>query len=156
MLRLDISGWGELKLEHLVLDYNGTIAEDGVLVPGVAERIRTLAEKMTVHVLTADTHGGCRENLAGLPVRITVLESAPEDEAKAEAVERLGPDRTACLGNGQNDRLMLQKAALGVAVLGPEALAVGTLVAADLVVADALAGLDLFLKPRRLTATLRT
>ena len=36
MIAVDIPGYRELRLEHLVLDYNGTLAEDGKLLPGVA------------------------------------------------------------------------------------------------------------------------
>ncbi len=35
MLEIDIPGKSTLKLSHLVLDYNGTVACDGHLLPGV-------------------------------------------------------------------------------------------------------------------------
>lgn len=59
------------------------------------------------------------------------------------------------VGNGANDARMLERAALGIAVLGPEGLALSCLQAADVVVPDILAALDLLLFPRRLVATLR-
>lgn len=43
MLELEIPGWGEAAIENLVLDYNGTIALDGELLPGAAERIERIA-----------------------------------------------------------------------------------------------------------------
>jgi soluble P-type ATPase len=51
---------------------------------------------------------------------------------------------------------MLRRAALGIAVLGSEGLAVDCLNAADIVAPDIGAAFDLLLRPRRLTATLRT
>ena len=36
MLRTDIPGFGSLRIEHLVLDYNGTLALDGRMLPGRA------------------------------------------------------------------------------------------------------------------------
>jgi soluble P-type ATPase len=33
MQSTQIPGFGELTLEHLVLDYNGTLAVDGLLLP---------------------------------------------------------------------------------------------------------------------------
>ena len=36
MLTISIPGGATLDIEHLVLDYNGTLAVDGVLLPGVA------------------------------------------------------------------------------------------------------------------------
>ena len=43
MIEIDIPGFGILRLEHLVLDYNGTIAVDGQPVQGVKERLIALA-----------------------------------------------------------------------------------------------------------------
>jgi soluble P-type ATPase len=49
----------------------------------------------------------------------------------------------------------LKEAALGIAVLGDEGLSVSAMQNADLVVKNISDALDLFLKPKRLTATLR-
>ena len=37
MIEIDVPGFGALRLEHLVLDYNGTLACDGMLLEGVHE-----------------------------------------------------------------------------------------------------------------------
>jgi len=58
-------------------------------------------------------------------------------------------------GNGANDAGMLQAAALGMAVLGPEGLAREALQEADVVMTSVHDGLDLLPHPRRLVATLR-
>jgi soluble P-type ATPase len=50
---------------------------------------------------------------------------------------------------------MLREAALGIAVLGPEGLALDALQSADMVVPDIHAALSLLQDPRRLVATLR-
>lgn len=152
---IDIPGFGPLDLAHLVLDYNGTLALDGALLPGVAERIRALDGRVQVRVVTADTFGRVRKELDGLPCEVEILGPGDEAEAKLAVIERLGPARTAAVGNGANDALMLQAAALGVAVIGGEGAAVAAVKAADVTVADILAGLDLLLRPLRLTATLR-
>jgi soluble P-type ATPase len=49
----------------------------------------------------------------------------------------------------------LKTAALGIAVLSKEGLAVQTLQAADLVVADILTAFELFERPMRIVASLR-
>lgn len=152
---LEISGFGRLDLEHLVLDYNGTIARDGALLPEAAELIEILADQMTVHVLTADTGGRCRENLTGLPVTIHVLTDRPEDEAKLAYVRRLGPEKCCGVGNGRNDVLMLEACALGVAVIGDEGASPAAVSAADAVVTGIVPALRLLTHPLRLKATLR-
>ena len=59
------------------------------------------------------------------------------------------------MGNGRNDRLMLQTAALGVAVCQAEGAAVPTMLAADVMGSDIQDALDLLIHPLRLVATLR-
>ena len=73
MMRIDIPGGGSLRLEHLVLDFNGTLACDGELLPGVVERLQRLSESMRIHVVTADTFGRASEQLAGVPCLLSIL-----------------------------------------------------------------------------------
>ncbi|SNS19256.1 Soluble P-type ATPase [Humidesulfovibrio mexicanus] len=156
MFTLRIPGYGELEIEHVVFDYNGTLAVDGELLPGVAEALEELARLVTVHVLTADTFGLAAAQLKGVPCRLSILPPETQDKAKSAYVHTLGNAVTACVGNGRNDRLMLAAGRLGIAVLGGEGAAVETLSAADIVVTDILSALGLFTHPLRLTATLRS
>lgn len=155
-MRIAVPGLGELELETLVLDYNGTVAEDGELLPGVAERILDISRSLKVVVLTADTHGTCRAKLEGLPVRVEVIGPGREDSAKRRFVETVGATSCVAVGNGRNDGPMLQAAHVGIAVLQAEGASPAALGAADVVVHDICNALDLLLKPSRLTATLRT
>src|SRR5512140_1671123 len=157
MLEVEIPGRGVLRLAHLVLDVNGTIALDGVLRPGVVDRLRALGASLAVHLLTADTHGRQDDLDNALGVRATRLTTdRSQVEQKAEHVRRLGAAAVVAVGNGANDALMLREAALGIAVVGGEGAAAVALREADVVVTDVLAALDLLLNPRRLAATLRT
>ncbi len=157
MIKVEIPGYhdGRLELEHLVLDFNGTIAVDGKLIDGVAERITTLAEHLEVHVVTADTFGRAREELEGLPCSVDVLLPEAQDLAKAKFVEQLGPDRTVSIGNGRNDHTMLEHSALGIAVILGEGAARAAVYAANVVATDINVALDLLVNPKRLLATLR-
>lgn len=155
MIEIDIPGLGPLRLRHLVLDVNGTLALDGGLIEGVGERLRRLAGGVEVHLVTADTFGttGAIARALGLPS--TLIPPGGQAEAKLAYVERLGADAVAAVGNGANDARMLERAALGIAVLGPEGAATAALLAAPVAVRDIRCGLDLLLHPRRLAATLR-
>jgi P-type E1-E2 ATPase len=139
-----------------VLDYNGTLAVDGRLIPDVKLRLNRLAASLAVHVITADTFGSARGALRGVDCTLEVLKHGGEARAKAALVRRLGARRVACIGNGRNDRLMLRAAALGIATVQREGAAVEAVQAADIVVHDVRDALDLLLKPRRLLATLRS
>lgn len=57
MIKFNVPGVGEYEIEHLVMDVNGTLAVDGQLIDGVAAKITALRGSLTVHLLTADTHG---------------------------------------------------------------------------------------------------
>jgi len=83
------------------------------------------------------------------------LQPGDEPAQKARFVQQLGPAGVAAVGQGANDAAMLKAAALGIAVLSPEGLAVSTLLAADVVMPDILSALALFEHPVRLVATLR-
>lgn len=155
MLTIEIPGLRILRIEHLVLDYNGTLARDGRLVKGVRGRLKRLARNLRIHVVTADTFGKARVALAGLPCEIVLLPAGKQDAAKLAYVRRLDPTRCLCIGNGRNDRLMLRAAALGIAVVLAEGAASESLQAARVVTHSIADALDLLLKPLRLVATLR-
>lgn len=154
MIELDIPGFKPLRLEHVVLDYNGTIACDGQLLPEVSGRLKELGQHLTLHIITADTFGTVREQVAGL-AEVVVLKSDDHRDEKHNYVFQLGHHSVAAFGNGRNDVLMLKSAGLGVAVCQREGAAAETLQAADVVCRDILDGLDLLRFPKRLLATLR-
>jgi soluble P-type ATPase len=77
MLEIAIPGADTLRLDHLVADFNGTLAVDGELLPGVAEGLCQLAERLALHVVTADTFGKAREALAGIPCELAILPPGP-------------------------------------------------------------------------------
>ena len=155
MLNVRVPGFGTLRITHLVLDYNGTLALDGRLLRGVKTRLERLARSLCVHVVTADTFGRARSELTHLDCKLEILAPGREARAKARYVRGLGASRVACIGNGRNDRLMLRVARLGVAVVQAEGAAAASLAAADLVLYSINDALDLFLEPRRLVASLR-
>ena len=156
MIAVGIPGFGSLELEHLVLDYNGTLAVDGRLLPGVREALAALAEALAIHVITADTFGLAGVELAGLPVNLAIVPEADQAEAKLAYIERLGADGVFAVGNGRNDRKMLAAAAIGVALVQREGAAGAAIAEADVVAASVLDALELLRQPKRLVATLRS
>ncbi|WP_457572526.1 HAD family hydrolase [Desulfovulcanus sp.] len=155
MLELNIPGQKKLLLEHLVLDFNGTLALDGQIIPGVLERLEKLTRALSVHILTADTHGNVHKQFVGRDYTIHVLEASAQDKGKLNYIQNLGMKKCVCMGNGANDSLMLEQAALSIAVLQEEGAAIQAVMAAQVVVKNILDGLDLLIHPLRLVATLR-
>ena len=156
MISVDIPGFGVLRLEHLVLDYNGTLAVDGKMLPGSAEAIKSLAEVLRLHVVTADTFGLAAAQLSGLPLELVVLSGEGQADQKLEYVKALDTNTVAAIGNGRNDRKMLDAAALGIALIQSEGGAAESVARADIVVLSILDALDLLRNPKRLVATLRS
>ncbi len=155
MIELTIPGRGDLNIEYLVMDVNGTLALDGVLLEGVAKRIGALRDRLEIHLLTADTHGRQAVIDQLLNLEAVRIRGGREAGQKAEYVRSLGAERVVAIGQGANDSLMLREAALGICVMSYEGLATETLAAADLLMPDILSALDLFEKPLRLIASLR-
>ena len=156
MLNIAVPRFGDLRLEHLVLDVNGTLTRDGVLLPGVAERLEKLHDLLEIELISADSLGRLESIASQLGLPFTRLDPADaEPEQKATFVRRLGALRVVAIGNGANDVGMLKEAAIGIAVLGPEGLAIEALLAADLAVGSIDDALDLLLFPRRVVASLR-
>jgi P-type E1-E2 ATPase len=155
MLEIIVPPRGTLHLDYLVLDLNGTIALDGELLPGVEDRLASLGEMLQVWLVSADTQGTLGALASALGIRSQRLQPGDEATQKERLVSELGAHRVVTVGNGANDADMLRKAALGIAVLGGEGLAIICLTAADVVVPDIGAALDLLLRPRRILATLR-
>jgi soluble P-type ATPase len=152
-LTVQVNGRPVLRLEHLLLDVNGTVTDRGALLPGVRERLDALRGILRPLLLTADTYGTLDEISATLGARARRVENGSE---KADVVEQLGAEHCVAIGNGANDEAMLRAAALGIAILGPEGASPRTLHAADLVCPCILVALDLLTEPRALVATLRS
>ncbi len=155
MIEINIPGRGSLQIQHLVTDVNGTLAIDGQLIEGVARRIAQLKDRLTIHLLTADTHG--RQAAIDKQLRLSAVRIQPGNEAaqKGEYVRKLGAEAVVALGQGANDAAMLKEAALGICVMSREGVAFETLLCADLLMPDIASALELLNKPLRIIASLR-
>jgi P-type E1-E2 ATPase len=155
MIELEIPGRGSLQLQHLVSDVNGTLAIDGQLLDGLSRRIRVLKDRLTIHLLTADTHGHQNEIDSQLGLQAVRIGPGNESVQKADYIRRLGPESVVAIGQGANDAGMLKVAAIGICILSTEGTAVETMISADLLLPDINTALELLEKPIRLVASLR-
>lgn len=155
MISINIPGYKQLVLEALVLDYNGTLAKDGILPVCVQDHLKTLAKQLEIHIITADTFGSVSAQCKNLPVIVKVLTSNNHTQEKADYLDIFGERMVVAIGNGANDRLMLKKAQLGIVVIGEEGCSGASLMAADVVVKDICDALEMLINPQRLIATLR-
>jgi soluble P-type ATPase len=155
MITIEIPGWGNMDIENILLDLNGTIAIDGKIPTEVRGKINSLADRVSIYILTADTRATADGEIRDLKAKLIKMPGEDSKNGKFEFIKDLEIEKTVAIGNGNNDQLILKEAAIGIAVLGDEGMSVSAMQNADLVVKNISDALDLFLKPKRLTATLR-
>lgn len=155
MITIVIPGNKIIEAEFLVLDFNGTLAIDGSLIKGVRELLNELSTSLQIHVITSDTFGKASEGLRDINCTLKILKGNDHQMQKLRYLETLGKQRTIAIGNGLNDTLMLENAALGIALLQKEGLSVIAMQHADILCTCILDALELLTNPGRIIATLR-
>ena len=155
MLKINIPGREELILSHLILDYNGTIAEDGEIIESIRPRLAALSKDLSICVITADTHGTAAKKCEGLPLEVLTFPTTEVGAIKAQEAMKL-TGGVVTIGNGFNDIPMSDAADLSICVIGREGCCGALLAHTDIVVTSIDDALDLLLKTGRVRATLRT
>lgn len=155
MITASVPGWGDLSIECLLIDFNGTAACDGKFKEPVPALLAEIAKQVKVIVVTADTYGTVEKEAAAAGFELKKVNESESGEEKARVVREYGPEKVAAIGNGANDAAMFREAALGILVIGEEGCATSALKEADVVVTDVVRALEMLLKPSRLVATLR-
>ena len=155
MIIIDIPGKRKIDAEHLVLDFNGTIAIDGKFIDGVLGKIVQVSENLNIHVLTADTFGTVLGELKDLPVTIKILEPTQQDLQKLDYVKNLGWSHVIAIGNGKNDHLMLRESALSIGIIQTEGAYSQIIYDTQVICTSINDALSLLINPKRLIATLR-
>jgi len=154
-VEINIPNYKKLVIKNIVLDYNGTIAKDGVLKKSIKKLLPLLLKEYSLHIITADTFGSVKKEVVDFDVRVKVLKSENHTEEKAAYIKKLGKKSCVAIGNGNNDALMLKNAGLAIAIIGDEGCATPTLMQSDLVCKSIGDALELFVNKKRLIATLR-
>jgi soluble P-type ATPase len=109
MLHVHIPDAEDLRLEHLVMDVNGTLSDRGALIDGVAEPLRRLAADLALLVLSADMFGTAEALAAGLRAELGRVHTGADK--RAHYIEYRGARRCVAVGNGANDVAMFRAAA---------------------------------------------
>ncbi len=155
MISVPIPGWGELSIEYLMIDFNGTVALDGKLKKEVKDAIDRISRYVKVFIITADSYDSVDAELGTSNVTFIKVNKVASGDEKAKVVKELGPEKIVAIGNGLNDVAMMRESALGIAVVGDEGCSAALVKEADIVVSDAMKALGLLMHPERLVATLR-
>lgn len=155
MITIQTSGIPKIEVEHVVLDYDGTLAIDGKLIISVKSMLKLLSEKVNIHILTADTFGNAKEELEGIDCSFHYVNSPKQDLYKEDYVNHLEREKVVAIGNGTNDASMFRAAALGIAVIQKEGTSIKAILESDIVCCSIEDALELLLNPLRIIATLK-
>jgi P-type E1-E2 ATPase len=155
MISISIPGWGDLDIEYLVVDYNGTCAFDGKIKEGARETLQRISRYIKVFIVTSDSYGTIDSESNTIDFSVIKVNKEESGKDKGKIIRELGPEKVVAIGNGANDAIMLREAALGIAVIGEEGASPAVLKEADVVVRDIMDALNIVLHPERLLATLR-
>ncbi|MEA1974019.1 MAG: ATPase P [Bacillota bacterium] len=152
---INVPQTGKYHIENIVFDYNGTIANDGIIIDGILKRIVDLSKNFNVHIITADTFNTVKESFKGTNVNVYIIDKDFGSEQKEKFIDKLGFDKTIALGNGRNDQLMLKKSIISIAVLNDEGVSVKAINSADFLIKDINNFFDMIEKPKKMIAILR-
>lgn len=155
MIKIEVPGRSTYLIDNVVFDYNGTIAENGIINQSTKDNIAKLCEILNVYVLTADTYGSAEKECKGLNLTLKTFPKNNASDFKYEVVKELGGDKTVCFGNGFNDIKMLETAVLSIAVIGEEGMCSKLITSSDIVVKSIEDGINLLINQKSLIATLR-
>ncbi len=155
MIIIETPGMKKWEAEYLVLDYNGTLAIDGKLIPGIKSLLEKLSSQLKIHILTVDTFGTSKQELAEINCELEIIDKEMQDVHKEIYVDHLVQEKVIAIGNGANDALMLAAAGLGILVIQKEGASVKALMNADIVCNSIIDALELLTNPLRMVATLR-
>ncbi len=155
MISVSVPGWGDLDIEYLVIDYNGTCAFGGKMKESVKEMLEKVSRYIKVFIITSDTYGNIDSEGNTIGFSIIKVGKESSSQEKAKIIKELGPEKIVAIGNGSNDVLMLKEASLGIGVIGEEGCSKDLLKEADFFVKDVNDALSILLHPERIVATLR-
>lgn len=150
-MTIDLLGGKALRLRYVVLDFNGTLAFEGVVAESTVERLSELSRLFEVTIATADTFGTARAFASRVGVALEIVRQGRDKERLVRRLE----GGVVAIGNGANDVAMFSAADLAIAVMGGEGVAVRAGAAADILAPSIDWALELLLHPKRLVATLR-
>ncbi|OGP87833.1 MAG: hypothetical protein A2156_00275 [Deltaproteobacteria bacterium RBG_16_48_10] len=154
MLSIERPGHGDLQIEFILIDFDGTLASDRRVHPKAKDKINLLSKRTKIYILTKEEKERVEEVLKKVKAEIIYLTEGESSQKKLDLLRQLGATGTVAIGNGTDDGPMIEEAGLGVCVIGKEGTSAEAVKNADVVFTDILDAFDFLLKPLRQKATL--
>ena len=154
MIVIQRPGQDPIEIEFILIDFEGTLAQDRRVHPKAKDKMNLLSKRTTLYILTKGEKETVEEVLKKVKAEIVYLTEGASSQGKLDLLRQLGETKTVTIGNGVDDVPMLEEAGLGICVIGKEGTSTEAMMKADIVVANVLDALDFLLKPLRQKATL--
>lgn len=154
MILIERSGQEVLEIDHLLIDFEGTLAMDRRVHPKAKDKINLLSKRLKIYIFAKEERERVEDVLRRVRAEIIFLNPGESSKQKLELLKSLGGLRTAVIGNGMDDLSMMKEAALGMVILGKEGASGALIQVAHLVFTNVIDALDFLLKPLRQRATL--
>jgi len=154
MIIIQRPGQDLLEMDFMLMDFEGTLAQDRRVDPKAKDKINLLSKRMKIYILAKGEKEVVEDVLKKVKAEVIYLRMREPAQGKLSLLRQLGARRTVAIGNGVDDALMLEEAGLGICILGREGASVKAMQKADVVVTNILDALDFILKPLRQEATL--
>ncbi len=154
MIVIQRPGQDLLEMDFILMDFEGTLAQDRRVDPKAKDKINLLSKRMKIYILAKGEKEVVEDVLKKVKAEVIYLREREPAQRKLSLLRQLGARRTVAIGNGVDDALMLEEAGLGICLLGREGASVEAMQKADVVVTNILDALDFILKPLRQEATL--
>jgi len=154
MIIIERPGQGNLEIEFILIDFEGTLASDRRVHPKAKDKINLLSKRTKIYILAKGEKEGVEESLRRVKAEIFYLPERDFSRRKLDLLRQLGATRTVAIGNGVDDAPMIEEAGLGICIISKEGTSAEAMKRADVVVSNILDALDFLLKPLRQKATL--
>jgi len=154
MIVIQRPGQDPIEIEFILIDFEGTLAQDRRVHPKAKDKMNLLSKRTTLYILTKGEKETVEEVLKKVKAEIVYLTEGASSQGKLDLLRQLGETKTVTIGNGVDDVPMLEEAGLGICVISKEGTSSEALTKADIVVSNVLDALDFLLKPLRQKATL--
>jgi soluble P-type ATPase len=154
MISIERPGQGNLEIEFILIDFEGTLASDCRVHPKAKDKINLLSKRVKIYILTKGDKEPLMEILRKVKAEVIHLTEGEASQGKLNLLRQLGANKTVAIGNGVDDISMIEEAGLGICVISKEGTAGEMIQKADVVVSNILDALDFLLKPLRHRATL--
>jgi len=154
MISIQRPGQGNLEIEFILIDFEGTLASDRRVHPKAKDKINLLSKRTKIYILTKGDKEGVEEALKNVKAEIVFLNKENSSQQKLDLLRQREVSRTAAIGNGADDAPMIEEAGFSICVIGKEGTFSEAMKKADLVFMNILDVLDFLLKPLRQKATL--